>query len=783
MSHKDGILVVFVVLLAASMLAGIGTSPSAWAQEDEPTTGAATAEAAGARPVATPIVMTGEFVVSARRVEEELQDVPVSISVVSGDEIIQRAIVDFTGLAFQVPNVLVTENGNRPGQTGVTIRGVPGRTGIYMDDVFVGDSSANNVLMMDVARVEVLRGPQGTLFGRNSIAGTINTITNKPSTSSWFTDVLLRGGDYGYSQANVSVTGPLAKDRVGFSLAAGYRARDGYETTVSGLNVNEENSYAARAKLYFTPNENVSLLITGDYHTDDSRVGYGDAIDDFGFFGMFYQHAAQSGEPYDRVVADRNLEGRTDRDVYGLSASLDWIIGDLLFESITGYRGSSSDNFRDGDGGPADIVTGNQPVDYESFSQEFRLSGGSSAIDWQVGAYYFRDKREFTDFVRLGPDFIVAAVPELAPIVGNPFGIVTIGGLYSSPLLQQIIGLVPPTPYGDRSTFNRNEIESLASYGSLTWHAADTLDLTFGARYTDETINGAYSQNGVAWSPIDPDIPLTELEASDDDISPLLSVVYMPSENVSLYGTTSRGFQSGGFNLAPGSTPAEERLFKPEKVTNYELGLKNTFANGKVFTTFALFMMKYQDFQRSQSRATTEGQITTTYNTDATVEGFEIELSSSPANGLNLSAGVGYQKSTYDDYPGAPVNTRDGLVILDLTGEQLPFVPEWSASLVAMYDFPISNALSMQLGGDLQYRSDYQVNNGPDPLLKVDATNLLNAEVGIRFDKHALVLRARVQNILDEEYITSLDFNNLSGAAIVDLSPPMTFFVELRKYF
>jgi iron complex outermembrane receptor protein len=180
---------------------------------------------------------------------------------------------------------------------------------------------------------------------------------------------------------------------------------------------------------------------------------------------------------------------------------------------------------------------------------------------------------------------------------------------------------------------------------------------------------------------------------------------------------------------------------------------------------------------------TNEGQITSTFNTDATVKGFEVELSGSAWSRLTVAAGVGYQDSTYDDYPNAPVNTQNGLAIVDLTGETLPFVPKWTSSLSAFYRIPVASAVNLNVGGDLQYRSDYRVNDGPDPRLVVEDTTLLNAEAGVRFERFGLELRVRGQNLLDRSYITSLDFNNLAGATSIDLSAPRTVFVELRKYF
>ncbi|MBV7257377.1 TonB-dependent receptor [Pacificimonas sp. WHA3] len=733
------------------------------------------------------------ILVTARRRTETILDVPASLTVIGGDAIETQAILDFSEIGRFAPNVFTEESGNRPGRTRSSIRGIADRAGIYIDDVFVGDSSAANTLLVDIDRVEVLRGPQGAFFGRNTSAGAINFHTRVPSND--FDGAFIgRYGSHEFLNLSGLVTGPLIEDQLAFKLAGGIRRHHGYDRTVSGLHVNGEDQLSLRGELYLTPGYRFTARLALTYDRDKPRVGYLDAIEDFGALGNVFGHAAADAKPFDRILPDLNIESRTRREVIGAYLTLGLETGFGEITSITGYRDAESDNFRDPDGGLADVISGNQPLDYSSFSQEFKITGEHDRVSWLAGLYYFNDRREESDLVRLGPDFVVDFNPALAPWTGS--GLLTIQNLFDNPTAQvapgvflplsAVVGFAAPTPYGDRSTFKRRDVESYAAFGAVTFELTDTLEATIGGRYTHEKIRGAFSQQGVAWSPLDPDVPLQRLSKSNDDFSPSASLTYRYHDDGSVYVTVSRGFQSGGFNLDPGGTPLAERDFDAESVMNYEIGLRNSFAGGRVTTAFTGFYQKYKDFQRRQSISTNTGQITQTFNADADVVGFEAELAARITDHFDVTAAIGYQKAEYGTFANAPISTPDGVVIADLTGSPLPIAPNFTGSFSARYSHPISDSVDLNFGVDGQYRDEYTVIDGAEvaelPYAVAEEAFLLNADIGLSLPDD-FGIRVRVQNILNEEYITALNFVQQTGTITSALSAPRTFFVELSKRF
>ena len=747
-----------------------------------------------------------DIVVTALRRETALQDVPISIAVVNAETIQQQAIDDFFDLALRVPNVAIFENNNLSGRTGVTIRGIPGRAGIFVDDVFVGDNSAVNTLLVDVERVEVLRGPQATLFGRNSISGAINTITRKPG-DEFFAQGRARYGSYNETYLAGAVGAPIVKDLLSAKVSGAYRQNDGFDRERNGDRVNGDDGWAVMGQVRFTPSSAIDILVSADYSKDNNRTGYSDAVADYsinGAPGRTFLNAQRDGDPFDRVVPERSARNNQSREIWGVSGTVDFDVGFATLKSITAYREVDFLFQRDGDNTEFDIITGTQPVDYHQFSQELRLvSKPSDSFEWLVGAYYFKDKRTSRDSNFLGEDWIIATVPPLAPLApplvpGGTPGVVTIGRLFASPTLQNIIGIRPPTPFlGTQETFDETEIESYAFFGSATWKITPQLELTGGLRYTQEKVDGAYGRNVNGFiTNFVPPIARQELSSGwDGEWSPMASLVYRPVDNVTLYATYSTGFRSGGFNLAPAAVnppadDAERRRFLPETVTNYEVGVKSTLLEGTLYANASVFYMEYQDFQRSFYRIDpVTGAQVQTFNAEASMRGFELELTATPSPWLTIVAGYGYQDSKYGDYADAPVqsylvpNPPGRLLTTDLTGDQLPFAPRHSMNLSAVANVPVGDGFRIIGGPDMQFRSSYPVADGIDAIRVVPDTLQLNAFISFGDADGKWQLTGRVRNLTNEVYLTGLDYNNFVGTVYQGLSAPRTFAIEASFRF
>ncbi len=758
------------------------------------------------------------IVVTAQRRASKLIDVPASVAVISVDQIAQQGVQDFADLALRVPNLGIFQNNNLASRSSVTIRGIPGRAGIFVDNVFVGDDSGINTLLVDIDRVEVVRGPQGTLYGRNAVSGAINTVTRRPG-DEFFAQGIGRYGSFNAGYGAAAVGGPLGGN-LSAKISGAYRSADGFDRERGGGRVNGSKSYALQAQLRYRPTDTIDLWVSGDYQNDDNRTGYTDAVADYsinGGAGVLYQNAANDGNGFDRIVPARSTPNRETREVWGVAGHADIDFGGLKLSSITAYRSIDSLFTRDGDATQFNILNGVQPVKYHQFSQELRLlSPTGGFFEWQVGAYYFKDQRRSSDANTIGQDFILTVNPALGPLApplapGGLAGVVTLGRLAGSPILQGALapfagngpGQDPtlgaiyafgfPTSAGTQTTFDSNSIESISGFAQFTLRPLEQVEITGGGRYTHETVEATYGRNAVGLVQfLTPPIPAQLLNnGGNNNFSPNAGVTWRPSRSITAYFTYSTGFRSGGFNTSPADA-AQQRSFRPELVTSYEVGLKTSLLDNKLSANIALFRSNYSDLQRSFYRIERNGTvINNTFNTSATINGLEIELAARPMRGLTLSAGYGYQDATYDNYPDAPIPSYlvpipqpmpgmppQATLTTDLTGQTLPFVPKHSLVLAAEYDRPLSETLAFNLGSDFQLRSSYNVTDGIDQIRVVGQTTQLGVHVGIGDPKGRWRVTGRVYNLTDQVYRAGLDYNNFVGTVYQSLSAPRTFAIE-----
>ena len=793
--HRSGV-------SAAAIVAALAITTPAMAQDSATTTTTATPTEGDD--------IGNEIIVTASRREGKLIDIPASVAVVSVEQIEQQGIQDFADLALRVPNVGIFQNNNLASRSSVTIRGVPGRAGIFVDNVFVGDDSGINTLLVDIDRVEVVRGPQGTLYGRNAVSGAINTVTRRPG-DEFFAQGVFRYGSYNSLYGAAATGGPIGGG-LSAKISGAYRAQDGYDVERGGGRVNGSKSYAFQSQLRFRPTDNIDLWVSGDYQKDDNRTGYTDPVADFGS-GVIYRGAANDGNGFDRVVPRRNDLNRETREVWGVAGHIDLDFNAVKVSSITAYRSIDSLFNRDGDNTQFNIITGVQPVTYHQFSQELRLlSPTGGTFEWQVGGYYFKDQRRSSDANAIGPDFILTVNPGLAafapPLVpGGLGGVVTLGRLAASPTLQAILAPAAavdptlgaiyffgfPTNAGVQTTFNSNAIESISGFAQVTIRPFDHVEISGGGRYTRETINATYGRNAIGLVQfLTPPIPAQRLNnGGNGNFSPNASLTWRPNSHVTAYFTYSTGFRSGGFNLAPAAlvppaTDARDRAFLPEIVTSYEIGLKTSLLDNRLTANIAVFRSNYTDLQRSFYRIDPTGFIVnSTFNTSATINGLEIELAARPIRELTLTASYGYQDATYDNYPDAPIASYlvpiplgQDVLTTDLTGQTLPFVPKHSVVLTAEYNRRISNDLSFNLGTDFQLRSKYNVTDGVDQIRVVSDTTQLGVHVGLGDADGKWRVTGRVYNLTNQVYRTSLDYNSFVGSVYQSLSAPRTFAIE-----
>lgn len=676
----------------AALLAGTALATPALAQTET----AATSDA--------------DIVVTARRVTERLQDVPLSISVTTAEVIAERNSTRVSDLAATIPNLIIT-----PGTLStITVRGITSQArvnpgfdsgvGVYIDGVVQGKLYTFDVPLYDAERVEFLRGPQGTLFGKNSIAGAISITTRNPSLERPEGNVELEYGDFDRRQVDAYVSVPVS-NTIAVS-AGGFRlVRDGYVRNLfDGGRVANDDSYGGRAKILWQPSAMTRIIASADVLREDI-LSYDQEIES-GYGGPTGRYETNVSTP---TLAYRLIKG------VSLTGEFETSFGATL-TSITAYRTAKSRRETDTDGGPLNIVFSASGSDQKQFSQEVRLAGGiGDGIKYLLGAYLFRQDTENNSLSTFGPD--------------TRFG-----------LIRGLTG----------NTFGDADTDSVAFFGSVDWTFVPTVTLTTGVRYTDEVKRLHYQQIGF---PVigAPNLPLEFDKFSATDVSPTFTLRWQPSRSLMIYGTASKGFKSGGWNvdnITSGRITSFKALrFGDESVWNYEAGVKSQFADGRVTFNAAVYQQDYSDIQTPQLTPVLGGGgavvSIVTNAAEARIRGFEAELSVKPMSMLTINGVVGYTDAKYRDY-------LDGT--LSFAGNRLPFAPKWTSNLSANLRVPVSDDLAFGVRGEWAYVASSFGDRENTALRQRPSLDTVNANVGV-YTKH-FDLNVFVDNLLDDETVT-----------------------------
>lgn len=671
---------------------------------------AANSKADAAETNATTVVLE-EVVVTARKRNEDIRDVPISIATMSGADLAQRGATDLKSLGDSIPNVIVG-TGNQERRTNLVIRGISTEArsigqetgvGVYLDGVYTGRAETYNQQLPDIAQVEFLRGPQGTIFGKNTIAGAISLTTLKPG-DELAGSLSLDGGNYGRYEANGFISGPL-KEGLLYGKIAGYgMTEDGYAKNVfDGRDVGKRNKDGFRGQLRLTPTDKLEINLSADINRSD-------------------------GEPYRFEVTTGtfgNISGPyTIDEVYRTWEKIDYSGGavtvDYTFDSrhvltsITAFRQSKWDTHYDETWNGFDHAFAEYEQSSDYASQELRLvSPADGRLKYVAGLYYAYQKSGTHT-----PVFIGDGLADL-------FGI----------------------PHGWQSFDQRAEVETdgYALFANVTYDFSDRWSLTVGGRYTDEQKDLHFQQfdpNGLGFVPNLG--PLTD-SYSDGQFTPTVSAVFKLNPGVNLYATYSTGYKSGGFNVDTLST-TNNLSFDPEHVDNFEVGAKTAFLGGLMQANLALFYMDYKDLQVTQydpaSFANFIGNAAS-----ATVSGVEFELSAQPTGNFKLNLGFGLIDATFDKFID-----QYGI---DLKDNDLPFAPKLTASLSGQYTWSIGEATGAFLWMEGAYRDSSHPDVQNDPRNELGSYTLLNARAGLKFSDGRWTVEAYGRNLTDELYAVS----------------------------
>ncbi|AQR61454.1 hypothetical protein BZG35_07170 [Brevundimonas sp. LM2] len=725
-------------------------------------------------PPATPpqpsFAQLGDVVVTARRREERAQDVPIALTVIGGEQLDKTNTYNVGQLTQQAPSVqLLSTN---PRNTAITIRGLGASyglandgleqgVGIYVDQVYYARPATATLDFVDLQQIEILRGPQGTLFGKNTTAGALNITTRDASfTPGGVAEITL--DSLNLIQAKGSVTGPLVGDTLAGRLSVVSTRRDGTLDNVRlGRDQNDQHSVAVRGQLLWRPSEALTVRAYGDWNRQllecctqvFVRVGttLKPAASQYPALAAGRGYAPPSTNPYDRRV---DIDGDIQADQWQAGGSLivDYDFVGAVLTSISAYREWDWEPANDRDYTGLDILPkSNNPSHQDQTSQEFRLSStGERTIDWVAGLYYFNQTVSTDGVTQYGRDASYWLLPA-----GTPDAL--LDG-YTAVNVSSI------------------ETTSYAAFGQLTWNVTDRLRITPGLRYTQEEKSGSYAlsvSGGLVTT--DPTLISRRLgiarpqtyaaEISDGSVSGQLAVSYELVPDVLTYVSYAQGFKSGGINMsglpttAAGLPALASAEVRPEEVKTWELGLKTQAFGRRLTANLAAYATDIADFQANVVDAgpgALRGYLANVEKVE--IRGVELDLNARPNQAVDVYANVSWTDGEYASFTNGPCPLErigTSTAACDLSGQDLPGVSPWAFSVGGELHRPgqvLGQAGEVFAGADASYRSTYNSDAAVSRFTEIEGYGLLSLRAGFRSDAgwEASVF---VKNALDEEYL------------------------------
>ncbi|MEQ9462360.1 MAG: TonB-dependent receptor [Haliea sp.] len=662
-----------------------------------------------------------EVIVTAQKREQSFNEVGIAVTALSGDEIKALRLNQPVDIAAQTPNLRIN-NVVANSIPNVTIRGIGlndyatnnnPAAGIYIDEVYLVSPAMLSFQMHDLARVEVLKGPQGTLFGRNTTAGAVNFIANRPS-EEFTAGATLDYGRYEHASGQGFVSGELMPGLAGRLSVQRIRQSEGHQTNrVTGEDVGRVASTAWRALLQWQPTESLDILLNVHGGKDDSDI-----------------HLVKIDNPF-------SAEDDGDRDVFrsgssvatlqqidseGFSLTANWAFADALsLTSISAWEELDRFHVEDRDATSLAQLDGYFDNAVEQFSQELRLTYLGDELVWIAGAFYGNDDVKTRDRFDAG---------DLLPLLGLD-GFASLGNEY------------------------RQDSDSIALFLHTEWQATPVWRLTAGLRYTDEEKTFADAFTYLIGDGIEaPLFPSVRNEYSNDDVSGKFGVDYTGFEDTLLYASISRGFKSGGFQGQLTFNPADLQPFQEESLLAYEAGAKLTLLDGSMQLNASIFCYDYEDMQFYGGIF--DSPVGTLFGIanvgDSEVTGGEIELAWRPVQGLDLRLGMGLLDTEITS------SVVGGVV----EGSELPNSPELNLNGVLRYQWPLSSGLYADAMVDFNYQDDMAFDIVRQPLeAREDSYWLWNARAGIGAASGAWTLSLWGKNLSDERYRTQVLFSSV----------------------
>lgn len=712
-----------------------------------------------------------EIIVTATLRKENLQKVPIAVTAVNGDALEKRGISDLKSLDSVTPSFSLQNANSEAGTTQIRIRGIgtagnniglEGAVGIFLDGVYLSRPGVALGDLVDVEQIEVLRGPQGTLFGRNTSSGALNIRTVKPALDKVEGFANLTYGNFDHYSVQLGASAPIISDKLAIRVSGAWRKRDGWVIDAAGDDNYNRNRYLVRGQLYWEPSADVSVRLIADYSKSTEnccapviiREGSYVAAGIFTAVGLPANGGVGISGPdavKDRRAASSDPFNDNQRQ-WGVSGQLDWQFGDAALTAITSYRDYHANSTSDSDtttlkvlvgSGTPDDPAGRMPGygDIKTFSQELRLAGSlmNDRLQYLVGAYYVDERIEQLQSFAFGPDFqrYISTVLKSVGVPGtNPARDIFAGGVEAN------------GSYANNMFHQSSQNWSL--FTNNTFHISDAIGFNFGLRYSNDRKRGSFDQisaSSDACSAVAANLP--NLPASLRPLGPAVlsltcfplaakvgafanapvefdrkfkdeQLVYTLKMTAELGSTTnsyisySRGYKAGGFNLDPtaaigGASPA----FNAEKVKAYELGIKSQLLDRALTLNLALFHQDFSDFQLLEF---TGIQFLTFNVPKVKSTGAELEFNARVSPEFTVSGGLTYTDARYPKNCGGPNPPPQ---VATLCGQVMQNAPKWVTTIAADYSKDIGSTLNVGLNASARMESDRRTD--PQALLTVAA--------------------------------------------------------------
>jgi len=705
-----------------------------------------------------------DIVVTAERREASIQDVPLAVTALSTEELANFQVNDAQDLQRYVPSLNMFNNIVSPTNLSLSMRGglqqdaslvvAESPVGIYVDDIYVGRLNGNNVTLSDIERVEVLRGPQGTLYGRNTGYGAVKYISRTPGDEFWF-DAAAGAGNYDQGLIRGSLGGPLS-DTFSGSLAGQWRTKDGqYRNLAEDRDVGLVESYALRGKLRYTGSDVFDALLSvslSNAETDSIQLVNGvtpnDPDEESTFTTgdlVFPNGEFTTNTPWNTRIGPDPIankpSGETEQTIVGLTLTFD-INDDLTFKSITGYVGLDDFFSTDFSGNSVNPFTfvGAADIESDQFTQELQLLGTAfdDRMNYLVGAFYLTEDAQQA-----------------------------FGWNFNGPLSQSLI---------------QTEVESIALFGEATFQFTDKLSGTLGLRWTEDSKDFEFDfeclPGGFFCGPGFTDRVVFNDETFDE-WTPRIGIDYAATDNVLLYAQAARGFKSGGFSAIALASTDPVGVYGPETNWTYEGGLKADWFDNRLRTNLAYFFSDIKDIQQNSTAGSDDGsfEFPVQNSGDSEIQGLEFEIVATPLDGLNLFLTGSLLDGEYTFLaPGsAPANS---IADFGVDTPRTPQTPDYSINIGFDYGFEVPGDLFgyLSFGADL-YKIDNYVTAATNEF-RNSGWEQWNAYVAVDLGESWSV-RLAGKNLADEFIITS-GSRGLGG--LVSLPPREVLFTVDYRY-